>query len=167
MYLTASYCLLQGRLIDKVRVYARGGGGGQGSPKLGGYGGDGGDVIVQAHRCSLVDLARRDSRRFIAGRGQHYRCVLMCVCARVCAHVCVCSCVCSCVCAHVCVLVCVCVCVCVCMHVRMCVHVWVWVYAYVCLHVNVWVCGVLSHWMSSMWVRLLRGEWVLYTYQCA
>ena len=126
MYLTASYCLLQGRLIDKVRVYARGGGGGQGSPKLGGFGGDGGDVIVQAHRCSLVDLARRDSRRFIAGRGQHYRCVLMCVCARVC------------------------VCVCVCMHVRMCVHVWVWVYAYVCLHVDVWVCGVLSHWMSSM-----------------
>ena len=99
MYLTASYCLLQGRLIDKVRVYARGGGGGQGSPKLGGFGGDGGDVIVQAHRCSLVDLARRDSRRFIAGRGQHYRCVLVCVC--------------------VCVLMCVCV----------CVHVWVWVCA--------------------------------------
>ena len=113
MYLTGFWCLLQGRLIDKVRVYARGGGGGQGSPKLGGFGGDGGDVIVQAHQCSLVDLARRDSRRFIAGRGQHYRCVLVCMC----------------------VLVCVCVCVCV------CARVWVWVCAYVCLHVNVWVCG--------------------------
>ena len=66
---------MQGRLIDKVRVYARGGGGGQGSPKSGGFGGDGGDVIVQAHKCSFADLARRDSRRFIAGRGQHYKCV--------------------------------------------------------------------------------------------
>lgn len=80
------WCSMQGRLIDKVRVFAKGGGGGQGSPKLGGFGGDGGDVIARAHRCSLVDLARRESRRFIAGRGQHYRCVFarlfvcLCVC---------------------------------------------------------------------------------------
>ena len=121
MYLTGFWCLLQGRLIDKVRVYARGGGGGQGSPKLGGFGGDGGDVIVQAHRCSLVDLARRDSRRFIAGRGQHYRCVLVCMCVLVCVCVCVCARVCGYWCVHMCVCTLMCGCV-----------------------------GVLSHWMSSM-----------------
>lgn len=59
-----------GKFVDKVRIYARGGTGGQGSSQLGGLGGDGGDVCVRAvEGSSLNDLARRESRRFIAGVG--------------------------------------------------------------------------------------------------
>ena len=48
----------------------RGGRGGQGSSSLGGVGGDGGDVTVCAVEGSqLCDLARLQSRRFIAGMG--------------------------------------------------------------------------------------------------
>jgi Obg family GTPase CgtA len=61
----------KGYMIDKVRVYARGGAGGQGSSTRGGTGGDGGDVIVRAEKCNLSDLARRESRRFVAGTGQN------------------------------------------------------------------------------------------------
>ena len=60
-------------MIDKVRVYARGGAGGQGSSERGGTGGDGGEVIVRAEKCNLSDLARRESRRFIAQSGQNSR----------------------------------------------------------------------------------------------
>ena len=58
------------RFVDKVRIYACGGTGGQGSSKLGCVGGDGGDVYVRAVRdSSLSDLAQRMSRRFLAGVG--------------------------------------------------------------------------------------------------
>ena len=42
------YCVLvlfQRNFFDKLRVYVRGGGGGQGLPRSGGIGGRGGDVI--------------------------------------------------------------------------------------------------------------------------
>ena len=59
-----------GSFVDKVRIYARGGTGGQGSSQLGGFGGEGGDVFVRAvEGSSLSDLSRRESRRFIAGVG--------------------------------------------------------------------------------------------------
>lgn len=58
--------------MDCVRIYARGGAGGQGAPRLGGVGGDGGSVkVVCAHGCALEDIARRESRRFIARSGGH------------------------------------------------------------------------------------------------
>ena len=56
-----------------MRVYVRGGGGGQGSPKIGGCGGDGGNVLVVARRSSLTELARREHRRFVGGNGQNAR----------------------------------------------------------------------------------------------
>ena len=63
---------LQGRLVDRVRIYARGGAGGQGSQRLGGIGGDGGSVkVVCTQGSALEDIARRESRRFIAESGGH------------------------------------------------------------------------------------------------
>ena len=53
-----------------MRIYARGGGGGQGYLKLGGAGGDGGNVLIKAARgSSLRDIARREKRRFIGLTG--------------------------------------------------------------------------------------------------
>ena len=61
---------IQGHLIDKVRIYARGGTGGQGSQRVGGVGGEGGRVSVcAAEGSSLSDIARRERRRFIGGSG--------------------------------------------------------------------------------------------------
>ena len=60
-------------MVDRVRVYVRGGGGGQGSPKNGRNGGRGGNVVVLAHAQtgSLSAIARRERRRFIAESGQN------------------------------------------------------------------------------------------------
>jgi Obg family GTPase CgtA len=60
-------------LVDRVRVYVRGGGGGQGSQKNGRNGGNGGNVVVVAHAQtgSLAAIARRERRRFIAESGQN------------------------------------------------------------------------------------------------
>lgn len=56
-----------------MRIYVRGGGGGQGAPRVGGVGGDGGDVLVEAvEGGSLSVLARMEQRRFIAGSGEHW-----------------------------------------------------------------------------------------------
>ena len=53
-----------------MRIYGRGGRGGQGSSKLGSEGGEGGDVTVCAVEGStLSDVARLQSRRFVAGIG--------------------------------------------------------------------------------------------------
>ena len=58
--------------MDKLRIYARGGAGGQGSKRVGGYGGKGGDVIVSAHKgASLTSLSRLPSLRFVAGNGEN------------------------------------------------------------------------------------------------
>ena len=58
--------------IDQLRVYVRGGGGGQGLPKYGGRGGDGGCVYVEAvPRSTLQNLKRSNiKKRFIAARGE-------------------------------------------------------------------------------------------------
>ena len=51
-------------------MYARGGAGGQGFPRLGGVGGEGGSVMVRATRgSSLVDVARKRRRRVVGDSG--------------------------------------------------------------------------------------------------
>ncbi|KHJ48227.1 tetratricopeptide repeat protein [Trichuris suis] len=59
-------------LRDHLRVYVRGGKGGQGLKRYNGIGGDGGDVLLEAsERVTLERLAAQNpSRRFIAGPGQ-------------------------------------------------------------------------------------------------
>lgn len=58
--------------MDKLRIYARGGAGGQGSKRLGGCGGKGGDVLVSVcEGASLTDLSRALSRRFVAPSGEN------------------------------------------------------------------------------------------------
>lgn len=61
---------MQSTFVDKVRIHARGGTGGQGSSKLGSMGGLGGDVSVCAVEGSnLRDIARMKTRRFVGGVG--------------------------------------------------------------------------------------------------
>nr|XP_054754969.1 GTP-binding protein 10-like [Lytechinus pictus] len=59
--------------IDQVRIYARGGGGGQGHPKFGGIGGTGGDVYVQASTGVTLKNVKSSKReqRYIAGPGNN------------------------------------------------------------------------------------------------
>ncbi|KAL8619671.1 hypothetical protein ACOMHN_019726 [Nucella lapillus] len=59
------------KFIDSLRVYVRGGAGGQGLPKYGGMGGKGGDVVIVCEKKrTLVDVYRKyPSRRFVAGNG--------------------------------------------------------------------------------------------------
>ena len=58
--------------MDKLRIYARGGAGGQGSQRLGGCGGKGGDVLVSASKgASLTDLSKLPSQRFVAPNGEN------------------------------------------------------------------------------------------------
>lgn len=50
----------------------KGGAGGQGSQRLGGFGGKGGDVVVSAIKeASLTDLSQLPSRRFVAPSGEN------------------------------------------------------------------------------------------------
>lgn len=57
--------------IDSLRIYARGGPGGQGLPKYGGPGGRGGNIVVVAkEKEALVNVRNRHpTRRFVAGCG--------------------------------------------------------------------------------------------------
>lgn len=57
--------------IDSQRVYVRGGAGGQGLPKYGGVGGDGGNVLVVARKGeALINLRRSNpTLRYVAGAG--------------------------------------------------------------------------------------------------
>ena len=59
--------------IDKLRVYVRGGRGGNGLKKYGGQGGQGGDVIVQGKKhISLKNVYEKNlQKRYIAGDGQN------------------------------------------------------------------------------------------------
>lgn len=60
-----------GRYFDKLRIYVRGGAGGQGYPRYGGIGGKGGDVIIRAQKKvkfqDLVDV--NPTKRYTAGTG--------------------------------------------------------------------------------------------------
>nr|XP_058943095.1 uncharacterized protein LOC131771335 [Pocillopora verrucosa] len=60
-------------LDDRARIYVRGGGGGQGSPRFGGMGGDGGDVIVKCLPYGdLRHFAIKENRRIIAEHGTSF-----------------------------------------------------------------------------------------------
>ncbi|KAB0798525.1 hypothetical protein PPYR_09518 [Photinus pyralis] len=58
---------------DSLRIYVKGGAGGNGYPKFGGVGGQGGSVVaVGREHITLEDLCRcNQSRRFIAKNGTH------------------------------------------------------------------------------------------------
>ncbi|XP_028396753.1 GTP-binding protein 10-like isoform X2 [Dendronephthya gigantea] len=58
--------------VDRVRLYAIGGSGGNGSPRTGARGGDGGDVILQCQsKATLRHFRFKENRRPKAGHGQH------------------------------------------------------------------------------------------------
>nr|XP_028605936.1 GTP-binding protein 10 [Podarcis muralis] len=60
-----------GRFMDDLRIYVKGGTGGMGHPRLGGEGGEGGDVwLVAQKKMTLKRLKDRfPSKRFVAGAG--------------------------------------------------------------------------------------------------
>ncbi|XP_074842356.1 GTP-binding protein 10 isoform X2 [Carettochelys insculpta] len=69
----ASRALLRkyGNFMDTLRIYAKGGTGGMGLPRLGGEGGQGGDVwLVAKERTTLKKIkAQFPQKRFVAGTG--------------------------------------------------------------------------------------------------
>ncbi|XP_037309101.2 GTP-binding protein 10 [Pungitius pungitius] len=60
-----------GNFVDNLRVYVRGGGGGMGLPRLGGKGGNGGDVWVVASKDMTLKRIkdRYPEKRFVGGAG--------------------------------------------------------------------------------------------------
>ncbi|XP_040820737.1 GTP-binding protein 10 isoform X1 [Ochotona curzoniae] len=71
-------CLLfrkYGSFVDNLRIFARGGSGGMGYPRLGGEGGKGGDVWVVAHgNMTLKQLKdKHPQKRFVAAGGANSR----------------------------------------------------------------------------------------------
>lgn len=64
----------QSKIIDKIRVYVRGGSGGQGCPSTGGIGANGGHVFIKCTKgASLKPYSFRNQRRVIADHGLHYQ----------------------------------------------------------------------------------------------
>ena len=63
------------KFIDALRVYVRGGGGGQGLPKYGGVGGKGGDVyFVGKENITLKYIESvHPKKRLVAGTGENSR----------------------------------------------------------------------------------------------
>lgn len=61
--------------IDKLRIYARGGTGGQGYPTYGGIGGDGGNIYLEASsKMTFRKLRNKNpSKRFVAEHGKNSR----------------------------------------------------------------------------------------------
>lgn len=64
--------------MDNLRLYVRGGSGGMGFPRLGGKGGNGGDVWVVATENTTLKKLKDScpSKRFIAGAGENSRLVV-------------------------------------------------------------------------------------------
>ncbi|XP_008147480.2 GTP-binding protein 10 isoform X1 [Eptesicus fuscus] len=64
-----------GKFIDNLRLFARGGSGGMGYPRLGGEGGKGGDVwVVATKKMTLKQLKDKyPQKRFVAGEGANSR----------------------------------------------------------------------------------------------
>ena len=53
--------------VDSLRVYVKGGHGGNGMPKYGGVGGKGGDVIIKASECN-VERTLRPTKQHMVGK---------------------------------------------------------------------------------------------------
>uniref|UniRef100_A0A670J683 GTP-binding protein 10 n=1 Tax=Podarcis muralis TaxID=64176 RepID=A0A670J683_PODMU len=70
-YFCFNFILQYGRFMDDLRIYVKGGTGGMGHPRLGGEGGEGGDVwLVAQKKMTLKRLKDRfPSKRFVAGAG--------------------------------------------------------------------------------------------------
>ena len=69
----ASSSYKQSKIIDKIRVYVRGGSGGQGCPSTGGIGATGGNVFVKCTKgASLKAYGLQKHRRIIAEHGLNY-----------------------------------------------------------------------------------------------
>lgn len=66
-----------GNFVDNLRLYVKGGSGGMGLPRMGGQGGNGGDVWVVAKKDFTLKRTRDKfpHKRFIAGVGDNSRCV--------------------------------------------------------------------------------------------
>jgi len=61
------------RLNDYVRLYVRGGSGGQGSITYAGLGGDGGNVVIQCQQgASLQHFSLKQYRRVVGRHGGHF-----------------------------------------------------------------------------------------------
>lgn len=63
--------------MDNLRFFVRGGSGGMGLPRLGGQGGNGGDVLVVAKKDLTLKRIKDQfpQKRLIAGVGSNSRCV--------------------------------------------------------------------------------------------
>lgn len=61
--------------MDNLRLYVRGGSGGMGLPRLGGHGGNGGDVWVVATKNMTLKRIKDKypQKRFVAGTGTNSR----------------------------------------------------------------------------------------------
>ncbi|XP_071504703.1 GTP-binding protein 10-like [Diadema antillarum] len=64
---------LRHKFLDQVRIFVRGGGGGQGLPKYGGTGGQGGDVYIKAAAGVTLNRvkASREQQRYVGGTGSN------------------------------------------------------------------------------------------------
>lgn len=61
--------------MDNIRLYVRGGSGGMGLPRLGGLGGNGGDIWVVAKKDTTLKQIKDKypNKRFTAGVGSNSR----------------------------------------------------------------------------------------------
>lgn len=75
MHLFLFFLSQYGNLIDNLRLYVRGGSGGMGLPRLGGQGGDGGNVWVVANKdITLKRLKDKyPMKRFVGESGENSR----------------------------------------------------------------------------------------------
>lgn len=66
---------LKRQFIDKIRIYVKSGNGGRGISKLGGVGGNGGNVLcVAKENITLKDVYTRNlKKRYVAGNGEDSR----------------------------------------------------------------------------------------------
>ena len=67
--------VFQRSFLDKLRIYVRGGAGGQGYPKYGGRGGKGGDIYLVASKTATLKnvIARYPDKRIVANVGENSR----------------------------------------------------------------------------------------------
>lgn len=82
------FSLKYGNFLDNLRLYVRGGSGGMGLPRLGGQGGNGGDVYVVATKnMNLKRIKDRyPQKRFVGGAGANSRFVSRNITFRICVH---------------------------------------------------------------------------------
>lgn len=75
--MSSSASLQYGNFVDNLRLFVRGGTGGMGLPRLGGQGGNGGDVWVVATKDMTLKRIKDKypQKRFVGGTGGNSRLV--------------------------------------------------------------------------------------------